>query len=387
MATIIKAAHGDNRGVVTFTTQERDQVILRDDRVKRQLADLKGRWIVGLHHNWHDDGFRYDPLFDFSMAGEGDLREAEGRPFPLIPMDACNFSPAVFKQGGEDKFWDVLFVARPVGFKGFDHLFETIRGLYDRNHLFRVLCIAPVPPEHQKDEISGNARASYESMFSGAERHRFTLLTLGFDYPFPFDLETLAHFYRSSRVFAHFAPDERRCRVAAYAWAAGLPVVGSSAVGSLLPAALQTEPFFFAVNQFREFGDRIIDAVEVARTAILDFDAPRRQVSVEFTRDALKLELSGRFPEIGTSAEGYALEGLDIRLGRHHGLDAGRNAIPFSVADLIDLLANREEMARDAVSSSEDPELRLAIKPEARMANKTRTADQSPSRFRRLLER
>jgi hypothetical protein len=74
---------------------------------------------------------------------------------------------------------------------------QAARRLADRLRLLR-----------QYDGVSSVARDTYEKLFSDAEQDRFNLLTLDFRYPFPFDLPTLAHFYRSSRVFAHFALDD-----------------------------------------------------------------------------------------------------------------------------------------------------------------------------------
>ena len=364
MACIIKAPdrEGKGKGILTLTTPERDQVILIDDDVRARLEALKDRWVIGLHHNWHDHEFNYLPLFDFSMAGEGDLIEAEGRTFEHIPLDACNFVPKAFGPSRSEKFWDVLFVARPVFFKGFDHLLTTVRNLYDSDHQYRVLCIAPVPPRRHDEGYAAGVRDSYEELFSDAEQDRFNLVTLDFRYPFPFDLPTLAHFYRSSRVFAHFAPEERRCRVAGYAWATGLPVVGMAGIGSLLPPELRAEPVFFQVDAPDKFAQQIIAAVDAATDGELDFDAPRRHVSGAHTHKALKRDLSIRFPQVGPNASEreYALAGLDIRLGRHHGLDAGNNVVASSVGELLDILATDEPAVRDAVAESDDPEMTLA---------------------------
>src|SRR5438445_662701 len=111
MATILKAPSGSSRGVVVLTTPERDRVIFEQPDARTALEGLKARWVVGLHHNWHDWEFRYEPVFDFSMAGDGDLVEVDGRDVPLVELDACNFVPPYFSPGGED-FWDVLYVAR-----------------------------------------------------------------------------------------------------------------------------------------------------------------------------------------------------------------------------------------------------------------------------------
>lgn len=105
MACLIKAPSEGSKGVVVFTTQERDRVIRPDRQFAERVAALKDRWLIGLHHNWHDYAFTYDPLYDFSMAGEEDLREVNGREFPLIPLDACNFVPSYFSPARSDRFW------------------------------------------------------------------------------------------------------------------------------------------------------------------------------------------------------------------------------------------------------------------------------------------
>ena len=112
----------------------------------------------GLHHNWHDWNFKYDPLFDFSMAGDGDLIEVDSKYVPRIPMDACNFVEEDFYPGTAEKFWDILFVARAVFFKRIPEFFKTVRELYDRGHMYRVLFICPVPPYDPNEEKQSSTR-------------------------------------------------------------------------------------------------------------------------------------------------------------------------------------------------------------------------------------
>ena len=96
MACLIKAPDAHGKGCVSFTTPERDNLIRKNPKIRAAVEALKPRYFVGLHHNWHDHEFAYDPLFDFSMAGDGDLIERDGKPFERIALDACNFSPAYF---------------------------------------------------------------------------------------------------------------------------------------------------------------------------------------------------------------------------------------------------------------------------------------------------
>ena len=360
MACILKAADDSGKGVVVFTTQERDRAIRADSGLERRVRDLKDRWLIGLHHNWHDESFAYDDLFDFSMAGEGDLVERDGREFPLITVDACNFVPESFTEEGGDRFWDILYVARPVFFKGFREFFLSIRALYDSGQRPRVLCICPMPPydEADADTVFYDVRDFYEELFSEEERERFDLLTLDYDYPFPFSLEALAHFYRSSKVFVHFAPDERRCRVAAYAWTTGMPVVAMAAVGSLLPPELQRPPHFYEATSYETFHEQIAEALSAPPA---DHSELRSLFLESETGDELRRQLAASFPDAGLEAGDYALDGLGIRLGRHHSLGGEfANSVPMPVDKLVGLLAKDEPAVRAAVSDESDPERALA---------------------------
>src|SRR3954468_22280128 len=118
MACLLKAPEGSLKGCVVFTTQERDLVISKSAELRAFVEVLKQRYVIGLHHNWHDHQFHYDPLFDFSMAGEGDLVGADGKGFARVPMDACTFAPSCYSAPRGEPFWDILYVARAVAFKG-----------------------------------------------------------------------------------------------------------------------------------------------------------------------------------------------------------------------------------------------------------------------------
>jgi glycosyltransferase involved in cell wall biosynthesis len=362
MACILKAPTARSRGVVTFTTPERDKAILADPAIETAVRALKDRWVVGLHHHWHDFAFRHNPLFDFNLAGEDNLSTEDGSDFPVIRLDACNFVPDCFVPASGEKFWDVLYISRAVFFKGIEPLFRTVRTLYDRGHFFRILHICPVPPpDIACSNSEADPRRVYDELFSEEEQKLFNFLTINFRYPFPFDLETLAFFYRSSRVFAHFTPDERRCRVAAYAWATGLPVIAMPSVGTLLPAALQVEPYYFRVDREADFPDRIVAAVSAADLR-RDTDAPRREVCARFTKPELEARLPRLFGSLGYEFEPSAmsLENLDIRLGRHHGLGAGPNSVPQSLADFIEFLRRAPDREIAGHLASVDPELAIA---------------------------
>jgi len=362
MATVLKLPDDGTRGVLTVTTQERDNLVRADPAVAEALAALKDRWVVGLHHNWHDHAFVYDPLYDFSMAGAEDLIEIEGRPVPLIELDACNFVPEAFGPGTDPPFWDLLYAARPVVFKGFPTFLDTVRALYDGGHDLRVLCLCPMPPYDKaaRHTVLYDVRDRYDARFSATEQDRFTLLTMDYRYPFPLDLSTLAHFYRSTRVFAHFADDERRCRVAGYAWATGNPVVGVEAVGSLLSPSLRRPPQFYEVDRAGDpeaFARAIVSACQPADG--YDLVATRAEVSETQTRDLLRRRLDELFDDVGAASARMALDGLNLRLGRHHGLSEGANRIPMHLGAFLRRLQQVDDALVEEMSAP-DPELAIA---------------------------
>jgi hypothetical protein len=367
MACLIRPPAGGARGCVSFTTPERDQVIYRHPEARQAVERLRERFLLGLHHNWHDHGFAYDPLFDFSMAGDGDLVEKDSRPFPRVALDACNFAPPCFCRGTGERFWDVLNVSRAVAFKGLPEFLAAIRAIYDRGRLIRVLQVCPVPPAAADGSTLHDIRDRFESMFSAVERQSFTLLTMPFDYPFPLDLETLAFLYRSSRVYAHAAPQERRCRTAAYAWASGLPVVARDNVASIVPPALRRPPFWFAYERDETMADAILAALDAA-CEDGDWDDVASEFQAEGSVDRLAAFLDGLAVEQGGAASPAPIvaNGLDLRLGRHHGLAVGMNRVPQTVVAFCDSLCRLSDTELGELARCRDPELALAGEPRRR---------------------
>lgn len=362
MACLLKAPQAHRKGCVVFTTPERDHVIKQSPAARKAVEGLRDRYLIGLHHNWHDYAFEYDPLFDFSMAGDGDLIEVNQRQFARIPLDACNFSPDPFLlPRSPEPFWDLLYVARAVAFKGIAEFFASVRSMYDEGHRLRVLFICAMPAEVELPGIA-DLRQDFERMFDAEERKRFTLLTIDWDYPFPFDLESLAFFYRNSKVFVHPAPEERRCRTAAYAWANGMPVVANEHVASILPERFHTRPFLFRVESPDQLAQAMVDAVGYQNPELADW----RPVIAEFSGRESALRVDASLIEIAANAGRGQLSdlpirptGLDIRLGRHHQLAVGGNRLGYSVEALCNILRDAPDEHLVECLNSPDPEVAL----------------------------
>lgn len=361
MACLIKAPDASGKGCVSFTTPERDNLIKKNARVRASIEALKARYLIGLHHNWHDDAFDYDPLFDFSMAGEGDLIERNNREFARIGIDACNFAPSFFGSVPRTTFhWDVLNVSRAVAFKGIPEFLRAIRAIYDRGRKIRVLYLCPVPAAEANGTTLHDIRKMYETLFAPNERQLFNLMTMEWDYPFPLDLETLAFFYRSSRIYVHPAPDERRCRTAAYAWAGRMPVVARENVGSILPVSLRRAPFLYEFGGSIEMADAILRALDQAS------DDPRwTDAADEFSGAASAKRLSGFLDDLASSRgqrmsrHPINISKLDIRLGRHHMDGLGPNGVPQDLASFCTSLAELDNAGIRSAADAADPEIHI----------------------------
>jgi hypothetical protein len=363
MACVLKLPVDAAKGVVTFTTQEQ-RVINASPTLQRALKELRDRYVIGLHFNWHDHRFTPDPQFDFFMAGEGDLIPVGDTPFRLFPVDACNFTPAIYAPTHAEKYWDVLIVGNPVFFKRPEVALRTIRKLFDQTgRRFKVLYVCPMPEYRFNDESSVfyGVREYYEALFTKEERDWFVLLTTTFNSPFPFDRQTLSVFFRNSKVFLHGATEERRCRIAAYAWCAGLPVVAYPSVASILPTDLQKSPAYFRVDDDEGY----VPAILAALDSIDKFQPePYRQaLSETFTVSDLDQRLAAVFSEMGLEYSDKPLLGknLDIRLGwHHHGIGGRSNGLMQPLEEFMSDLNGIDYLSSSELFDAEYPERLLA---------------------------
>lgn len=366
MACILKASTERAKGIVVFTTQERDKLILPNQKLQDKILHLKSRWVIGLHHNWHDYQFVYNPLFDFSMAGEGDLKEIDGKEFFLIPMDACNFVPEYFRPSRGEKYWDILYIARAVYFKKIPEFFSCIKELYKQKKYYKVLFICSIPPYDKKEEktVLYDVKQLYINLFNEEEKKHFTFLGLDYGYPFPINRETLAFFYRCSKIFVHFAKDERRCRVAAYAWASGLPVIAMNPIGSLLTPFYKTPPFFYEAQNYNHFPSLI----EKALDGIRDYSQVRKVTQVKklfsekYTIKILSKKISTyyKYHMLEENKNKLMFIDLDLRLGRHHGFGNNPNNISQSLLNFVLYLGRGKLHAFQNATTQKDPEKYIA---------------------------
>lgn len=184
----------------------------------------------------------------------------------------------------------------------------------------------------EKSEDRSVAKA-YEDMFSQSEKELFTLLNPQANYPFTFSRQELSLFYLSSRSYVHFADVETRCRVAAYAFCAGIPVIGNSTIANILPNDLAMEPTFYQVA-----GDDYVEPILKAISTQLETNQREclQTLSETYSVDRLVQNLNFCLKPVREFVRSQVLgSNLDIRLGAAHSGVASSNSYEIRLREFL----------------------------------------------------
>ena len=266
MACIIKIPSDTSRGIITFTTLERDNFILNNSNVIKNITSLKKNWLIGIHHNWHDFNFSYNKIFDFHFAGKNDLVEINKKNFLSSDFDCCNFIPNYFNFSNKNKIWDLLFVGRPVFFKRLNKFYDVVREIYDNKIYIKILCIVWKSKKKfiKESHEFNNFYEVYLKRFSKHERVHFKLISL--DHDKPFNLKTLSKYYKNSRIYIHTSDVERRSRTTAYALKAGMPVVCMESIASISKRKYIRRPFIYIARKDKDFSKLALKALKFSKS-------------------------------------------------------------------------------------------------------------------------
>jgi hypothetical protein len=389
MACIIKQPVGESKGVLVVTDAELRDWLTTSKTLRRSFLQLKRRWLFLVHCNSSvQQTHCFDELVDAYIAGPGDIIWNGQENHYQIEMDCSNFCPDFFENRGEsgEVFWDLLFVSRNQKFKSIGELFRIIRGIFDSAPLRVLAIISEAGPESL---VASEPIRLYTSMFTEQERKHFTLLSPWVDYPFSFDLPTLAHFYKHSRMFLHTAEHERHPRAVGYAWASGIPVIAPRSAAALLPRELAKAPGFFSFESATE-AQELVRQVAGHKSPLPAHTSPLPAAYKEFH---LARHQVGRFAEkirdlyahLGLPlVEGkWFLANLDMRLARHHDRRAGTNSSRASLYQLGKTLAL--PLPSDL---GDDPELDIdkaaLVQPDEPAVERERRAAQRTENMQRL---
>ena len=319
MPCILKIPNKQTKGIVTFTTVERDSCIINNSKIENELKELKKSWLIGIHHNWHDYNFHYNSLFDFHLAGKDDLIEQNNLAFFNSDIDCCNFPPENFLFNNSNKHWDLLCVARPAFFKRIDKFYSIIRELYNKKIYFRILLICWESKKLLiKEHINfNNYREIYLKKFSNHERKYFNLISLANDSPL--DTQTLSFFYKFSKVYIHTSDSERRSRTASYALKAGMPVICMKDIASIVPRNLQTTPYIFLARSYNDFSSLIVKSINFVSSKYYTNSRMKKIINFfSYKKNSLKLinffqKLDKKYSK--KDLRTFNLNNLDYRLG------------------------------------------------------------------------
>ena len=351
MACILAKPQRELKGILSFTTSEIDQVMVLG-RLKDEIAEIKNRYYIGLHHNWHPVDFEISNIFDFHFLESKDAIFLSGSE-SLLELDACNFTPAYFSKQRNSPIWDVLIIGRTANFKRPYRTLETIRELFDKGHHLKILWICPMDINKNRDKA---ILKEYEDGFSQKEKELFTLLNPSANHPFTFSRQELSLFYLSSRCFVHFADVETRCRVAAYAFCAGIPVVGNLKIANILPSKIAKEPTFFEVKS-DDYADSILKALNQSKNTnqsdCVDVLSERQSI------DRMVVELNRILkPPVEILQSDLFVTNLDIRLGASHTGSSSSNSYSMDLPEFLRKLicTNDESLFEKIEISSSEPE-------------------------------
>lgn len=326
MACIIKLP-GESKGIISFTSQERDKLIYKSPTLQRLLKESSNKWLYLLHHNWQP--CQHDDFFDASLCNHMDLTN-KGE---CLDMDCCNFSPMEFMpRSSSDKWIDVLYVTRVVSFKRLNVFFDICKKLLDKNKDIKIVLIASIP---EVDCDPKNPKQIYLEKFSREERRRFLAIFFDYDYPFSMDKYYLSNFYNSSKTFLHTSNNEYHSRVCSYALACGVPVVGYKSLVSFIGTDNLKEPLFYDVKNDSEYISQIENAIENHKS--FEHDVIKNVVCEDFSIHTFKNRLSSLFQKKGLTFvdEHFFPKNLDFRLGRHLKISLGDNSLDISIEELM----------------------------------------------------
>ena len=154
MACIIKKPD-ETRGIISFTSPEHREVITGE--TKQFLIDNRDKWIYLQHHNWQP--CESNDFYDSNLCNHHDLTNSGS----CLDMDCCNFSPSDYEYGNNERFFDVLYVARCVSFKRINVFFSVCKELLRQRPETKILFVCPIPDE---DCDPKDPKSIYLNMFS-----------------------------------------------------------------------------------------------------------------------------------------------------------------------------------------------------------------------------
>ena len=252
MVLLWKKPNNVNKGIIIFTHKEYAQPFI-------PFNNLKKNFLIGLHIGcWFAKHKNIPKYIDFILSSPNQVEEKNLK--NLIPYNSRNFLPTYFdpfinkekkilyesikifnlhsktKVGEniyneiedlkEDKFWDIITVAKPHHVKKLDIFLKEIKKVLEINNTIKILIISPIAPNERKyKDHHHNLEKIITNDFTIEQQKNFTLLRPECGTNEGIDNIHIYPFYQWSKVFCFFTEYEGESRVAHEALCCGLPIV------------------------------------------------------------------------------------------------------------------------------------------------------------------
>jgi len=299
---------------------------------------IRRHYFIGVHIGANPAVIsRYDNCDFYFASNQFDMKEIKH--VLKIPLVSRNFIPKCFYNRRQEKYWDILCVARNIKVKNLDLFLKSIRKIYDLGYDFKVLLISPENRDQDQDpkKFYISLMNDYYKLFSDNERQNFSILRLSSEIGFPgLSSEVMSQFYNSSKIFSLFSNAEGGSKVISEALLCGLPVVVKDDLeGGGRDFLSKDNSILF--SSFENAYESLIQAVENFNLFNIENETLCQNLSEEFSVEKLKEYFKKLFEENGQTFDGKLIntDRLNFRIPAHLNENIPWARDRFSTADIF----------------------------------------------------
>jgi len=297
---------------------------------------IRAHYFIGMHVGGNPAGITSYNNCDFYLAfDQFDMKGMEN--ILRIPIVSRNFTPRCFYNRHQEKYWDILCIARAHKLKNLDLFFKSIRKIYDLGYNFKVLLISPQNRNEDQKKFYTSLMDNYYKLFSYDERQKFSLIRLSSEVAFPgLSHELMAHFYNLSKVFTLFSQIEGSPKVLSEALCCGLPVVVKQDLrGGAKDFLDKTNSIFF--DTYENAHEVLIHAVKNYEDFDIDSEKQRKDLGEENSLRKIKEYFNILYEKNGQRFDGELIntDRLNVRIPAHLNEDLEWAKTRFETADVL----------------------------------------------------
>lgn len=251
MVLLWKKYENNVKGIIIFTHKEINNSFI-------PFSNIQNKYYIGLHIGCWFINRHIPDYIDFIMCSPNQLNIPTNK--MLIPYNSRNFLPTYFDKEDnkskehlinsinkfkeystyplpinliddiinlkEDKYWDIITVAKPHHVKKLDCFLISMKQILDININIKILIISAIAPneaKHIKDHH--NIIEIIRTNFTELQQNQITLLRPECNTNEGINNEFILPFYQWSKIFCFFTEFEGESRVTSEGLCSGLPIV------------------------------------------------------------------------------------------------------------------------------------------------------------------